>query len=127
MNPASYRGLSWVICVLALTLVACAVAPKTPRQYFAATYNLIIATGDSLATLAEARKISRETALDGVTKLESAKALTDEGRKIMACRDAVAAGVDADVKCGPASLADTRVSVARGIINQVQAVIGRAQ
>lgn len=117
-TQASYRWL-WALW-LALFLVACSSAPKSPRQYFAATYQLISATSDSIVTLAEAGQIMPDEGLRYHDKLEVAKQLADEGRKILQCRDAIKSAQEADAKCGSGGMAQSNAAMARNIINQIQ-------
>lgn len=113
--------LATLLCVL----VACTTAPKTPRQYFAATYQAISAAAESLATLAEAKTIKPEDALSYLDKLDSAKRLTDEGRVIMQCREAIKSGIEADTKCGTEAIAQGKVKFATSVINSVQLLVDR--
>lgn len=112
-----------VALYFAISLVACSSAPKSPRQYFAATYQLIGATSDSVVALAQAGHITRAEGLGMHAKLETAKQYTDEGRKILQCRDAIKAAAEADAKCGPAGMADSYGAMARGVINQIQLLV----
>jgi hypothetical protein len=114
--PSRYLYALW----LALFLTACASAPKTPRQYFAATYQLISATSDSIVTLAESGQIMPDEGLRYHDKLEVAKSLTDEGRRILQCRDAIKSAKEADEKCGSGGTAESNAAMARRIINQIQ-------
>lgn len=121
MHTAAYRYV-WALW-LALFLVACSSAPKSPRQYFAATYQLIGATSDSIVALAESGQITPTEGLGYHAKLESAKRLTDEGRKVLQCRDAIKAAAEADAKCGSSGMAESNAAMARGMINQIQLLL----
>jgi hypothetical protein len=109
-----------IILCICLVVSGCQIAPQTPKQYFAAVYQSIGAAADSIATLTEAGKLQPDQAIGYIDQLDKAKSFTDEGRKVLQCRDAIKTGENADAKCGPASTADSRAALARGIINQIQ-------
>lgn len=109
--------------VLASMLIAgCSTAPHTTRQYFAATYEAISGAATSIAALAEAHKIPPDMADGYLTKLDSAKRLTDSGKAIVQCRDAAASPAEKDV-CGNADAATGKIKQAESLIAEVKAVI----
>ena len=115
--------LARLILCACLALSGCGTSPQTPKQYFAVVYQSIGAAADSIATLTEAGKLQPDKAISYIDQLDKAKLYTDEGRKVLQCRDAIKSGENPDLKCGPASTADSRAALARGIVNQIQQAI----
>lgn len=115
------------VLVLLLGLLGCAIAPQTPRQYFGATYQAISTSAEGLTKLAEGGVVPVDEALVYLGRLDAAKKLVDEGKSVLQCRDALKDGGQADTRCGPAPLAQSKAALASAMINQVQLFVARHQ
>jgi hypothetical protein len=107
-------------------LSACSTAPKTPRQYFAATYTAISGAADSIAALAEGKKITPTDADQYLGKLDNAKVMVDAGKNIVVCRDAAKTDVEKD-GCGSEDMAKAKVGIAEGLISEVKDIISKVR
>jgi hypothetical protein len=117
--------MKWLFIVAAL-LVGCATAPKTSREYLAASYASIASAADTVASLAEGKVIRPDQAVPLLDRLDTAKKATDEGATIIRCRDAAKTG-PVKTACGTEALAQLRVSLAKTILLEVNAAIEKAR
>jgi hypothetical protein len=108
-------------------IVGCTTAPKTPRQYFAATYTAIGGASNAIASLAEGKVIQPEAALGLIDRLDGAKRITDDGKAIMQCRDQIKSAIEADSKCGTQELAESKARLATTIVLEIQQIIDRTK